>query len=101
MCQTALNQFQSIIAVLGGPREQARAHRLLSRLLIVPDQPSIRATQLRTTRNLDASDIIILGTGDELGYLTATGDGKAVRAAAAQGVQFRVAFHAAVPLTGQ
>jgi hypothetical protein len=101
MCETALSQFQSIIAVHGGPREQARAQRLHSRVLIVPDQPSERARQLRTTGNLDTSDIIILATGDELGCLTATGDGKAVRAAAAQGVLFRVTLHPPVPLTGQ
>ena len=101
MCETAVGQFTGIVRVHGGPLEQARAARLLARVTIVPDNPSPRALGLRTTRHLQASDIIILGTGDSLGLVTATGDGKAVRSAAAQGVQFAVAQHAPAPLTGR
>ena len=47
-----------------------------------------------------ANDIIILGTADRLGIVTMTADAKAIRAAAAQGVDFLVHLHVSCPLTG-
>ncbi|GJD16200.1 hypothetical protein RIVM261_011560 [Rivularia sp. IAM M-261] len=55
---------------------------------------------MRPTRNLDANDIIILGTGDQMGIITMTADAKAVRAASAQGVEFNVYIHPPYSLKG-
>src|SRR5437879_3941772 len=100
MTQTSVSEFRNIVVTIAGPLESTRAQRLLSRLTIVADQPSARAQKLRPTGSLTFEDIVILGTGDQLGATTVTADGRAVRAAAAQGVKFDVFLHAAVPLTG-
>jgi len=100
MAEMAADEFQAIVAVIGGPKEQARARRLLTRVRIVPDNPSARAQRLKPTRSLHQADIVILGTGDDLGAVTATSDARAVRAASAQGVDFGVYLHPSAPLTG-
>jgi Protein of unknown function (DUF1308) len=97
--ETARREFEAIAASCGGPLEQARAARLLARVTTVSDQPSPRAQGLRPTRGLSAEDIIILGTGDDLGAVTLTADARAVRAASGQGVDFAVHLFAPVPLT--
>jgi predicted nucleic acid-binding protein len=100
MTDTAAREFGAIIAAVAGPQEQARAARFLSRITTVPDNPSRRALTLVPTRNLEPNDIIILGTGDQLGIVTMTADQRAVRAAQAQGVDFQVFIHSPVPLAG-
>ena len=40
MCETALKDFQTILATVGGEREKERAGELLKRVSIVPDSPS-------------------------------------------------------------
>ncbi|MFM6007377.1 MAG: DUF1308 domain-containing protein [Sphaerospermopsis kisseleviana] len=72
----------------------------MQRVTIVPDNPSPRALNLQPTRKIGINDIIILGTGDQLGIVTTTADAKAVRAASAQGVDFLVYIHPPFPLTG-
>lgn len=88
------------MAASGGCVEQARAARLLARVQAVPDDPSDRALAIRPTRNIEAADIIILGTADRLGIVTMTSDRRAVRAAQVQGVDFQVFLHLPAPLTG-
>src|SRR5690349_21307070 len=100
MTQTALQEFQNIIPIKGRPSERARAARFLSRVHIVPDNPSLRARRLSATKHLEPNDIIIFGTGDEMGLTTMTSDRKGVRAAQRQGVYFRVYLHPPFSLTG-
>jgi predicted nucleic acid-binding protein len=101
MAQTAFDEFVNIVKYSGGSVEQARADRLLQRVTVIPDHPSIAAQALQPTRSLDVNDIIILGTGDQMGFVTMTADAKAVRAAGAQGVDFNVYLHLPYPLTGR
>ncbi|MDZ7959236.1 MAG: DUF1308 domain-containing protein [Aulosira sp. DedQUE10] len=98
--QTAFDEFNAIVQSIGGALEKARASRLLQRVTLIPNNPSIRALNLQPTRKLGVNDIIILGTGDQLGIVTTTADAKAVRAASAQGVDFNVYIHPPFPLTG-
>jgi predicted nucleic acid-binding protein len=98
--QTAFDEFVNIIQYSAGTLEQDRANRFLDRVTIVPDNPSIAAQALKPTRSLDPNDIIILGTGDQMGIVTMTADAKAVRAASAQGVNFNVYLHSSYSLTG-
>ena len=98
MCATAHRQFRNIVATIAGTRESARASRLLNQLALIPDAPSARSVILRPTNNLDTEDIMIFGTGDALGAITMTSDGKALRAMAAQGVRFATYLHAPAPL---
>jgi predicted nucleic acid-binding protein len=100
MAQTAFDEFTNIVKYSGGSLEQERANRFLERVTVVPDSPSIAAQALKPTRSLDPNDIIILGTGDQMGIVTMTADAKAVRAASAQGVDFNVYLHPPYPLTG-
>ncbi|MGK7875805.1 MAG: DUF1308 domain-containing protein [Xenococcaceae cyanobacterium] len=100
MTQTAFNEFTNIVQRIGGASEQARASRFLQRMTIIPDNPSTRALNLQTTRSLGANDIIIFGTGDQLGIVTMTADAKAVRAISAQGLDLSVYIHSSCPLTG-
>ncbi|OUL33415.1 DUF1308 domain-containing protein [Nostoc sp. 106C] len=100
MTQTAIDEFVNIIKYSGGASEQTRANRFLNQIIIVSDNPSIAAQALQPTRSLDPNDIIILGTGDQMGIVTMTADAKAIRAASAQGVDFNVYLHPPYPLTG-
>jgi type IV secretory pathway component VirB8 len=100
MTQTAFAEFTTIVKTIAGLSEQTRASRFLQRVIIIPDNPSPRALNLQQTRKLGVNDIIILGTGDQLGIVTITADAKAVRAAYAQGVNFNVYIHPPFPLTG-
>ena len=97
--KTAFDEFTNIVETIGGLSEQTRARRFLQRVTIIPDNPSPRALNLQPTRKLGINDIIILGTGDQLGIITTTADAKAVRAASAQGVNFLVYIHPPFPLT--
>src|SRR5262249_5838229 len=72
MTRTAEQEFVQIVSASGGPLEQARAIRFLSRAQVIPDAPSPRAQALTTTRQLQTNDIIILGTGDARGMVTLT-----------------------------
>jgi hypothetical protein len=101
MTRTAVTEFISIAFTIGGISEQDRANRFLKRIQTIPDSPSSRALNLRPTRKIGKQDIIILGTGDELGIVTLTADSKAVKAARAQGVNFQVYIHPPYPLAGQ
>lgn len=100
MTQTAAAEFAGLLSVAGSA-EAARAQRLMRRVEIIPDNPSIRAMALRETRRVGAADKVIFGTGDQLGIPTMTSAAKFVRGAAAQGVNFVVILHDPVPLRGQ
>jgi predicted nucleic acid-binding protein len=100
MVQTAYDEFLRIIQASGGSAEQERAERFMKRVTVVPDNPSPAAQMLKPTRRIGENDIIILGTGDQMGIVTITADAKAVRAASAQGVDFSVYLHSPYSLTG-
>ena len=78
MTQTAAVECAGLLSVTG-PAEAARAQRLMRRVEIIPDNPSVRAMALRETRRVGAADKIIFGTGDQLGIPTMTSDAKFVR----------------------
>jgi|GEM_PF-729074 len=100
MTQTAFNELTNIVQSIAGSLEQARASRFLQRVAVIRDNPSVRSLNLQITRNLGANDIIILGTGDQLGITTMTADAKAVRAISGQGVDFSVYVHPPCRLRG-
>jgi Protein of unknown function (DUF1308) len=100
MTETAEQEFTQLISQFAGQAEKARALRLLGRVMIIPDDPSVRAQRLRPTNNLEPTDIIVFGTGDRRGIITTTSDRRAVSAALSQGVRFAVFFHDSVRLQG-
>jgi predicted nucleic acid-binding protein len=98
--QTAFEEFTRIVQGSGGVLEQRRASRFLQLVTLIPDNPSPRALSLQPTRRLEPNDIIILGTGDQLGIVTMTADVNAIKSALAQGVDFNVYVHPSCSLKG-
>lgn len=101
MTSTALAEFANVVRNIAGPNEKASAVSLLQRVRIVPDNPSSRALGIRPTGGIGANDIIIFGTGDSMGAVTMTADARAIRSAAAQGVNFAHFLHRTMPLQGR
>lgn len=61
VCQTAVEDFQTILETLGGKNEKDRAESLLSRCNIIPDQPSKRAQHLPNTGKIrERSKVFVL-----------------------------------------
>lgn len=46
VCQTALDDFRSILETLGGPEEKRRAEELLSDVTVVQDDPSDKSKNM-------------------------------------------------------
>ncbi|KAJ8272736.1 hypothetical protein GJAV_G00092850 [Gymnothorax javanicus] len=98
-CQSAVHDFRVILDTLGGPGEKARAEQLLSRLKVVPDNPSERTQRLVTSSKVNRRSLTIFGTGDSLRAVTMTANSGFVRAAANQGVRYTVFIHQPRALT--
>ena len=99
VCRTALDDFNKILATIGGKMELERAEELMKRLSIVEDRPSVRAMQLAGSASIKERSKIIFGTGDTLQAVTSTANKSFVRAAHDQGVDFSVFFHSSRALT--
>ena len=99
VCKTALNDFQNILATIGGTKEIERAKELLAKLNIVDDCPSEQALQLAGTARINKRSKIIFGSGDTLHATTLTANKSFVRAAHNQGVNFSVFLHSSRALT--
>ena len=96
---TALGEFLDGVRRLAGPIEQINTDVLLPQIFPVLDLPSARFAALTPGGSLGANDIIIFGTGDQLGIETLTGDATAVNAVQSRGIRinqpggFRVWIH--------
>jgi hypothetical protein len=101
MCVSAHAEFIDAVSMRAGPNERDRAGRFLDRVTIVPDTPSARVISLRDTKRINDPDRIIFGTGDALGVVTVTSDGRFVRAAAGQGLNLAVFLHPPGRLQGK
>lgn len=99
VCQTAVDDFQTILDTLGGDNEKQRAIELLSKCQIVPDQPSEQAKKLPNTGKIRERSKIIFGTGDQLKCVTVSANSGFVRAAEHQGLTFAVYLHQSRALT--
>ncbi|XP_078254862.1 UPF0415 protein C7orf25 homolog [Rhinoraja longicauda] len=98
-CESAVKDFQAILETLGGPGEKARAQKLLQRIKVVPDRPSVRASRLKASAKINSRSIAIFGTGDALKAITMTANSGFIRAADNQGVKFSVFIHQPRALT--
>lgn len=101
VCETALRDFHKILSTVGGPKEKERAHALLKSVSVVPDRPSERSQNLRTTAKLSGRAKTIFGTGDSLKAVTTTANQGFARAAAQFAADFVVFVHGARALTEQ
>ncbi|XP_020093355.1 UPF0415 protein C7orf25 homolog [Ananas comosus] len=80
VCQSVCSEFKEIASMCGGPSEKIRADKLVKRLLVVPDSPSMRLMDLPTTRKLALKNKIVFGTGDHWRAPTLTANMGFVRA---------------------
>ncbi|PNH09675.1 hypothetical protein TSOC_003653 [Tetrabaena socialis] len=108
----ARRQFQVLLDMFGGPREQARWASLQQRMTVVAtqDQPTVYRpahpelservrAQLRDC--LGADQLAVFGLGDARRAITLTANGNAVRSAERQGVVLEVVLHRPVWLAGK
>ena len=63
MTKTAADEFLDSASRLAGPMKSSSVDRLMSRIQIIPDTPSIRALGLRMTRSVGRNDTVLFGTG--------------------------------------
>uniref|UniRef100_A0A1B6C4V1 DUF1308 domain-containing protein n=1 Tax=Clastoptera arizonana TaxID=38151 RepID=A0A1B6C4V1_9HEMI len=95
-CQTAAEDFSTILENLGGPGEKERAEKLMKRISIIPDIPFSR---LKIGGKIKARSVSIFGTGNSIKALTVTANEGFVRAAKNQGIEFAVFVHQSRALT--
>ena len=100
-CQTAVDDFATILGTVGGPEEKQRAENLLQQITVVPDQLSARSESLMTSAKVKDRARIIFGTGDAIQATTVSANVGFVRASGNQGVTFSVFLHEPRALTEQ
>jgi len=98
-CRSAMEDFKTILATLGGEGERARADQLVARVTVVDDQESSRSSQLEHSGKINDRSRTIFGTGDVLKVVTVTANTGFIRAARGQGVAFSVLTHESRALT--
>ncbi len=98
-CQTAKDDFLTILKTLGGPGEEERANELLSRIQVVPDRCSARLDSLKMGGKVRGRSKVIFGTGDEMKVVTVTANAGFVRAAKSQHMELAVIIHESRALT--
>ena len=98
-CRSAMEDFKTILATLGGEGERARADQLVARVTVVDDQESFRSSQLEHSGKINDRSRTIFGTGDVLKVVTVTANTGFIRAARGQGVAFSVLTHESRALT--
>lgn len=98
-CQSAFDDFSTIVKVMAGPCESRAAQRLFERLEVVPDSPSERAAALALRGKIRKRSKVIFGTGDRLKAVTVTANSGFLRAAKAQGADFVAFVHESRALT--
>eukprot|EP00095_Tigriopus_kingsejongensis_P007623 snap_masked-scaffold995_size72343-processed-gene-0.7 protein:Tk07623 transcript:snap_masked-scaffold995_size72343-processed-gene-0.7-mRNA-1 annotation:"hypothetical protein L798_14662" len=99
VCQSAMNDFQTIMGTLGGAGERVRAHELLQRVQTVPDTITERLGVLEVSAKIKERSRAIFGTGDSLQVATVSANSGFVRAAHGQGVDLAVILHESRALT--
>ena len=98
-CQSAMEDFQTILDTLGGPGEKARAEEFLKQVEVVPDQMSDKVMRLKTGGKVRERSKVIFGTGDILKVVTVSANSGFVRAAQSQNINLAVINHESRALT--
>ncbi|KAG6556668.1 hypothetical protein Mapa_001609 [Marchantia paleacea] len=98
--QYVLNEFNSIVSLVGGPKEKDRAKKLVQRLRVVQDAPSARVMALPLTGKIKSRHKVVFGTGDLLNVPTLTANMAFVRAARQKGMAIEIVEHRPRALTG-
>lgn len=100
-CQSALDDFNGIVSILGGPEERIRSEKLAERLTVVPDCMSPRFANLTESGQIRSRSKVIFGSADTLKCSILTSNEGFVRAAAGQGIHISTMIHEPRALTEQ
>nr|CAG4641177.1 EOG090X0CWG [Eulimnadia texana] len=92
-CDSAVRDFRSVVATIGGPSEKQRAEKLLETITVIPDRVSERVSRLKLTANVKERSRIIFGTADFAKMVIVTANSSFVNSAAGQGVKLAVISH--------
>lgn len=92
-CQSALDDYQGIVNLLGGSQEKERAQELISQLVIVPDCVSSKFFSLAESGQIKGRSKVIFGTADTLRCDILTSNEGFIRAAAGQGIHISAILH--------
>ena len=99
-CQSAVDDFMTIVDTVGGEKEKLRAKDLVeNKLSIVPDVISEEVANLKLSDQIKDRSKIIFGTGDHMKIVTVTANKGFVRAAQSQGLTLPVVLHESRALT--
>ncbi|XP_014207699.1 UPF0415 protein C7orf25 homolog isoform X2 [Copidosoma floridanum] len=93
VCQTAYDNFKSIVNLIGGPNEKNRTDELISRVTIVNDVPQGRVMQLCLGGKIKMRSRLIFASGENNKCITVSANEGFVRAARMQGVECVVFIH--------
>ncbi|GAA0148751.1 hypothetical protein LIER_08106 [Lithospermum erythrorhizon] len=100
ICQSVYSEVCELVSMCGGPNEKFRANHFLKHLKLVCDSPSIRMTNLPTTRKLALKNKVVFGTGDCWQAPTLTANMAFVRAVAQTGLSMSTIEHRPRALIG-
>lgn len=92
-CQSALDDFWSIVNIMAGKGEKRRAQLLTDQLVVVPDCISNRFTTLITSGQIKDRSKVIFGTADMVRSEILTSNERFIRAAAAQNIHISANLH--------
>lgn len=92
-CQSAVDDYNSIVGLLGGVDEKSRARELIERLTIVPDCVSRKFSDLAESGQIKGRSKLIFGSADMLRCDILTSNEGFVRAAAGQGIHISAMLH--------
>ncbi|CAG0901260.1 unnamed protein product [Darwinula stevensoni] len=100
-CETAVKDFESILATVGGPKEKERSKEFILRVRVIPDNPSDRVRSLNSNGKMKERSRIVFGTADAMECVTVSANSGFCRAATAQGIHLSVFLHESRALTEQ
>lgn len=101
MCESAWRSLAAIVSTIAGPSEKERYNQLKSQIIVVPDQPSTRASGLLKAKKINSMTVAVFGTGDSLQISTLTANLSFLRAAKDKCVEFSAILHPARALSEQ
>ncbi|XP_033107651.1 UPF0415 protein C7orf25 homolog [Anneissia japonica] len=100
-CKTAVEGFKDNVNTVGGPTEQARAERLLSKVTVMDDCISTRTQEHIWSNKIKERSKIIFGTGDFYEMVTLSANASFVRSANKHNVLYAVEIHQSRAFTEQ
>ncbi|XP_044736172.1 UPF0415 protein C7orf25 homolog [Chrysoperla carnea] len=103
-CETALNDFKSIIETVGGETEKCRAKELIDRLCVLSSdvvETAIEKHDIKLGGKIKKRSLLVFEFGNQIQSVTVTANEGFVRSVKQQGVEYAVFIHESRALTEQ